>query len=1127
MKINRYIYFILVGFLVVSCASQKNTSKNRALKALNTRYNVFFNGKNSYDEGLKNINQANVDDYSSPINLYAISKHENANAAKSSMERTIDKCRKAIKLYSIKQKPERNNRKWNDPEYQAWYNQKEFNPALKDAWLLLGQAEFHKGDFLGSVGTFTYVSRYYNTDKSVVTQCQLWMTRAYAEMGWIYEAEQMLMKLKQNDLTGKTTGLYAAVSADLLLKKRQYKESIPYLELALKTEKDKVQKQRMTYLLAQLYQKNGLNTEAFNAYSQVLKFNPPYEMDFNARIYRAELNTNVVAVRKELNKMILNPNNKDYKDQLYYVLGKTYLQQGDTVKAIENFEISADTSTRKAFDLAKTLITLGDLYYNKQNYLKAQPCYDEASKILTVDHVDYTRVSKRAETLGEAVTLHQTVVLQDSLQHLATLPVDKQKAIVQKIIDKLIADEKAAEDAEKRLANQNKPQNFDDNFDMMPPLGMAPVTGDWYFYNPQLIKTGASDFRKKWGTRKLEDNWRRTNKSAALFADAPTATQRADAPQDSVAIEAEKASSDNKNPAFYLSQIPVTDAQMAKSNEELANALFDLGFVYKDKVEDYPLAVKTFDEFERRFPADKRLVETLYNAFVVETKLENTSRADFYKAKLIQSFPDSKYVEVLSQPDYFERMERMYREQDSLYALTYKAYNASKFDSVKVFTTYMEKTYPLSKLLPKFQFLNALSVGKTDKPEVFEKSLSTLVEKYPQSDVSAMAKDILALIMQGNEAKKGTSHGSLLARRDDAIQSELPDIAERKFIVDKTGKHRLMIVFNSSTERLNKLLFNVAAFNFTRFMLKDFDMIPSKLDSARTVLSVTGFESSDEVAWYTSSVKDDAVLNGLLTEPDVEQIIVSDVNFSTLFSYLGLDAYKKFLATGQNEILAEKPVIAAVKPTKKTAEKPVVKPTVASVQEKPKTPVVSEPVKEALSKKETEKQPVRTETMPAETAVVQPKPVENKPVETKSAQTVAVQQVVPTPVPDVPLFKNLFGYRANEAHFVAITVLSGEFDFVKLKAAFDAFNAKNYSMLNLKVSNDTFGKQKIIIIGSFADAHTAKSYLFRIVNEDALYEPIKNTNYRNLIGSQKNLNVMMQQNAMETYFEFMQEYYLK
>ena len=199
----KFIHIVFLSFIVALCNAapvKRNTWMLRSSHALNTRFNVFFNGMLSYEEGLKNISTTNKEDYSTIIPMYPISKHDNANAAKSNMDRTIEKCRKSIKLHSIKQKPVRNDRKWSNPEYQLWFKQEEFNPVLKDAWLLLGQAEFHKADFLGSVGTFTYIARHYGNDKDMVARCQLWIARAYAEMGWIYEAEQVLSNLKQYDL---------------------------------------------------------------------------------------------------------------------------------------------------------------------------------------------------------------------------------------------------------------------------------------------------------------------------------------------------------------------------------------------------------------------------------------------------------------------------------------------------------------------------------------------------------------------------------------------------------------------------------------------------------------------------------------------------------------------------------------------------------------------------------------------------------------------------------------------------------------------------------------------------------------------------------------------------------------
>ncbi|MEI7504468.1 MAG: tetratricopeptide repeat protein, partial [Paludibacter sp.] len=378
------LLFIVLIVFVGGCSTKKNTRASRAFHATNTRFNVYFNGYVSYNDGLKNILKANKEDYSTVIPMYPISRHSNATAATTDMDRTIEKCRKSIKLHSIKIKPEKDYKKANSPEYQLFYNQQEFNPALSEAWLLLAKAEFHKGDFLGSVGTFSYISKHYPNDKDIIAQCQLWTARAYAEMGWIYEAEQVLSKLKQDDLKSKNIGFFSATNADLLLKKHQYKEAIPFLELALSKESNNAMEQRFGFLLAQLYEKTKDNKAAYEAFTKVIKSNPPYEMDFNARISRTQLNVGSVSgVRKDLRKMLKNKNNKEYLDQIYLALGNTFMQHADTVHAIENYKLSIEKSTRKGIDKAVTLITLGDLYYTKRKYVLAQPCYEEAGKIIT------------------------------------------------------------------------------------------------------------------------------------------------------------------------------------------------------------------------------------------------------------------------------------------------------------------------------------------------------------------------------------------------------------------------------------------------------------------------------------------------------------------------------------------------------------------------------------------------------------------------------------------------------------------------------------------------------------------------------------------------------------------------
>jgi tetratricopeptide (TPR) repeat protein len=243
-----------------------------------------FNAQTNYDKGMGELQKMQQDDYSNILPMYPISNHANGQAVESTMDIVIEKCRKAIKLHSIQKKPQKNPKKSKDPEYQQWLKQTEFNPMVKKAWLLIGQAEFHKADFIGSIGTFTYITKHFSAEPAVVAEARIWMARAYAEMNWIYEAEEVLGKINENDVTTDLNGLFAATKADLLMKQGRYKESVPFLKIALDKEKNRYQRTRFNYILGQLLLLQNDRKTAANNFKAVLKLTPSYTMEFNARM---------------------------------------------------------------------------------------------------------------------------------------------------------------------------------------------------------------------------------------------------------------------------------------------------------------------------------------------------------------------------------------------------------------------------------------------------------------------------------------------------------------------------------------------------------------------------------------------------------------------------------------------------------------------------------------------------------------------------------------------------------------------------------------------------------------------------------------------------------------------------
>ena len=894
---KKLIYIFAILLIITGCSTQKNTGATRGFHEMCTKYNVGFNAESSYIEGQKAINKGAKDDFTQLIEMYPISYKENQSVASSQMERSIEKCRKAIKKHSITKKPARNKKKWKEPKYQYFYNQEEFVHGVKEAWILLGKSELHKGDFLGAASTFGYIQRHYPSDLEIVCEARIWQARAYGEMDWMYEAWQVFDQIKENDVVKRLNKDYAEVKAFLLMKENNYKEAIPYLQLATKKENNKYLSSRFNYLLGQLYLEQNQIDKATGCFKMAVRQSQTYPMEFNARLMMLQCNDEAWEKNvKKLKRMAKNSNNKDYKDQIYTVVGNIYLNHRDTAEAIEAYKLAIAESTRGGVEKAAVLVVLGDLYYSQKEYIDAHPCYQEASGILNAEHPDYKRVMKLGEALGELAVNYNTVELQDSLQHLATLSEEEQM----KIVEKIIADVKAEEEEAARLAKEAETKGFEES--TRPSMSMPTAGGakDWYFYNQQLKTQGAQQFKQKWGKRVLEDNWRRANKvSTAPAMNEELGMGNEELDEDGNPIVTDEKKEDDGVPAhhkpeYYLSQIPKDSAAIAASNVAIADALYAMAEIYDEKLNDWPMSLETYQEFQRRFAKEARELEGYYSSYRVCGKLDDKEGQEAYRQKIVAEYPESKYAAVLSQPDYMERTKEMLAMQDSLYADTYEAYSNGEFK--RVFANYdnMATNYSMSSLMPKFAFLNALSIGKTQSEEPFFQALTDLVEKYPQSDVTPMSKDILALMSQGREAQQGTTHGSILEKREELAQEEIVDeeLKNATFSAEKKTAHYLLLIPRNEDVNLNALLYDLAAFNFTKFMIKDYDLAKRSVGGL-TYISITT-ESYEETEWYERTMLAEPTLQGRITLDKVERVIISEENLKLIEQGKTWEEYKSW-----------------------------------------------------------------------------------------------------------------------------------------------------------------------------------------------------------------------------------------
>ena len=909
-KMRKFTYLLIISLvlLLTACGSTKtNTAQSRFYQAFVTRFNVYHNGYEAYKEGLDAQEKSHKDNYMEIIPLFGVSKESTRSAGGGNFDKAIEKSQKAIKLHSIKQKPKKKEGRELTEADKLWYAKKEYNPFLHNAWMLMGKAQFQKGEFLEAASTFSYITRLYSEEPEIVAEARMRMAQCYAELEWNYEAENLLTQMKRDTIPYQLAGEYEAIMASHLLRQERFEEALPYLEKAVKRSgRTKKQKTREYYLLGQIYKHVGNNKQAYEAFSKVIKQNPPYEMEFNARIQQTETVNGRTAPKmlKTLKRMGKDPNNKNYLDQVHYAMGNIYLAQNDTVKAIEQYEQGAKESTRNGVEKGILLLQLGEIYWNRAEYVDAQRCYGEAIGLIDKHHKQYDLVNLRSAILDELVEHTVAIELQDSLQHLATLPEEQLYAVIDNIIAEVIRQEEEAKKAEEEAALMAQREEALGAAQAKGPQMNTPQmsAGDnsWYFYNTQLVAQGKKDFQQKWGRRKLEDNWRRANKS--VLADETYEGVNYDeddeaALSDSIASDttsvaiADTLVTDTHDRMYYLQQIPFTEEQMIESNAILQEALFNAGIIYKDKLEDFSLAENTFGRLNRQFPEFERTDEVYYNMFLMYSRWKRWDEAERFRALLSEEFPSSDYTLTINDPDFMTSAIYGKHIEDSLYAATYAAYMDGAFSEVDSNATLSAEKYPLGVHRPKFMFMQAMSSLQQGDEQAFLAQLKEVVSKYPENEISELA-GLIAKGMQEGRLLGSGSLGNIWSRRlASSEDAAVADSLRQPFSTERYASYHFVLAYEEGTVNDNQLLFEIARYNFSKFMVRNFDMTITK-QGGIAMLHVTGLTSFDEAYQYMHRLYADPTMSVKLS--GLRALIISDENLELLLKYYSIDEYTEF-----------------------------------------------------------------------------------------------------------------------------------------------------------------------------------------------------------------------------------------
>jgi len=858
-----YKYLALAGVLLLAttCSVEKNTASSRFYHGMTARYNIYFNGYESFKAGVLKVNNGYRDDYAELLKVFEYSDPSAASLCASDMERAIQKASKLISLKSITAKPEAKKNGKSSFQETDLLERKEYNEWVDDSYLLIGKARFYKQEYNEADAVLNY-SITQATDPDIRKEAAIWLARIYNEKNRYSESYRLLSELEINDESSRyLRSMYYSTMADLNIKEKKYPEAIEPLEKAIDLVSGKRQKYRLTYLLAQLNEHAGNSSNAISLYRDVVKMNPPYDVEFNARINIAgvfDVNSgNPREMEKELEKMLRDSKNKDFLDQIYYALGNLSMKEGNEKEAIEFYRKSTASSTTNANQKGRSYLALADYYFGKPDFMKAGLFYDSTVIFLNQKHPDYQDIKAKSRDLNTIVSQLKLIAEQDSLQRVAAMPESERNALISTIINEIVTAEnegKTSEYASRYSLGQyyENERRYQNNIEQ---------EGKWYFYNQSALTFGRSEFRRRWGDRPLEDNWRRYNKARTNMSQASVN------PEEAIKNGGDSANvvTDYKRPEFYLKNLPLNDSMLAASNEKIANAYLSAGKAYYEKLKDAGRATESFEKLLSRYPSNELVPEALYNLYEVNKNV-NTAKCEAYRQRLLEKYPETEFAKILSDPAYYSKKLAAMKMAEQLYEKAYNNYSREDFTAAISICDTALKKYHEDQLAPKFMLLKAYSVARISDERTFKEELNSLVKTWPSSNESKKASEIIAYLNEKIPELK--------------VEEE-KEIAKELFLVDTVAAHFFVIIIENPQFNLNQAAFDVISYNIDNYTNNNYRTQGELVDNKFIMITVSGFAKFvQSMDYYKSFTTERIVRNPSASR--IYSFIISNNNLQTL-----------------------------------------------------------------------------------------------------------------------------------------------------------------------------------------------------------------------------------------------------
>ena len=705
-----YIFFILL--ILGSCSRKKDKFLNKKFHSTTTKYNYLFNGNNLLIQG---IDQANSDLTENFWELIPIEKFDLKKINEKEKEQSIftdaeEKATLAIQKHSMSIMGE------------------ERNPIMDEAYLLLGKSRYYDGRYIPSLEAFNYILYKYPKSE-LINEVKIWKEKINIKLNQNEFAESNLRDLlEQNTLSDLDKYNIYSILAQAAINMQQFDNAISYLKKSLEFGFKPEKIYRNKFLLSQLYERKEIKDTAFSEYSEIIDFNRkiPREFYIQSFLKKSNVADSLSLSVSELSDLIKDFENIKFLDIINFQLAKLYLneyklkkQKDFELKSIGFFNQSLEQNSSDNYLVSRNYLNLAEINFNKKNYFEAGLYYDSTLTKLDQKTKEARAIKRRRESLSDLIFYEKAKQQSDSLVVLFSMNDEQQFKFFENYLIKQDSEKKKIVDQD--FGSQN-------SFDFKP----IKESAVFYFYNPNTVAYGKTNFKNYWGNRKLQDNWRWSIE------------QKEKSVKGSISESALANMSMEDRVKLILETIPKESEKIDSVKQSRQEIYYKLGSIYKDQFDEPQLSNVIFYDL-LNFNTNKELIPpTKYFIYKNLVSLDSLSAAENFKNQIIENHPESKYAAILLDPDYnLNNLLNSYEE----YKKAYEIYLDQNYEESLAICEALVKELEGDVLLPKFELLRAQCIAKIFGYDQYEKALEDIKLNYSATKEGKNAEIIINKIL--------------------------------------------------------------------------------------------------------------------------------------------------------------------------------------------------------------------------------------------------------------------------------------------------------------------------------------------------------------------------------------------